>query len=146
MFPTFTLQSKIDVIEKLKALFVNYRPGGNDDTLHREWNHVKNLLLPFLRGVDGWDYSTMDWPTDIPLFNITTNSVAAASAIEIEQVGRGLQSLHLPWVVRIESYDRLCEGVMIGGEELRDLILTKDAIYLWEARPGAITDELRDMA
>lgn len=132
------LASKMAVIEQLKALYKN-DPGQDEDVLQREWKALAEFLSSLFKGAEGWDYSLTEWPMDIPLFNASTNSVTAAITLPVEEICRYLQGLSLPWAVRIESYDRIRDGIMLGGDEWRDLVLTQEVIYLWEPQPGMLS-------
>lgn len=128
------MESKLAVLGLLRTLFSD-RSEADQELLHKEWKTIREWLSSNLPGVEGWDYSLMDWPTEIPLFDGVANTVGISQSIDPCNICKELSKYELPWVVRMECLDRIQNGIMVGGDELGDLVLTKNIIYVWAAQP-----------
>ncbi len=129
------LQSKIEVIEALQSLLNRGEQWDAGDSLQTEWqtiqNHLSTILSPL--GKDGWDYHLMDWPADVPLFNVSLDSSSLSLALSLDDLVSLLSTLHLPWCIRIEHLNRIHYGLMTAGTEQRDLLITQNKVYEWKA-------------
>jgi len=129
------LQSKIELIETLQALFPHEPTPGLDDLLQTEWqtieDHLSAVLTPL--GKMGWDYNLMDWPANIPVFNVSLNNNSLSLALSLNDLASLLSTLQLSWCIRIEHLNRIHNGLMTGGDELRDLLITQNKVYEWKA-------------
>lgn len=124
------------VVGLLRLLFSD-QTEADHELLHKEWKSLCEWLSSSLPGVEGWDYSLMDWPTEIPLFDGVANTVETSLSIDPYSICNELSKYELPWAVRMECLDRIQNGIMVGGDELGDLVLTKNIIYVWTAHPGS---------
>jgi hypothetical protein len=129
------LQSKLEVIEALQSLLDHTRTLDLGDVLQTEWqtiqNHLSAVLTPL--GKEGWDYNLMEWPADVPLFNVSLNNNSLSLALSLDDLASLLSTLHLSWCIRIEQLNRIHNELMIGGDDLRDLLITQNKVYEWKA-------------
>lgn len=126
------LKSKFEVIEVLQSLFKQSELGVD---LQAEWkvisSHLEAALGPL--GRNGWDFALMDWPAKIPLFNVTINKSSLSPTLFVDQLIDLLTTLNLHWCIRIECLNRIQNDLMVGGDDLRDILVTKDKVYEWVA-------------
>ncbi len=129
------LSSKFEVIEVLQSLLGHEQWSGVSDQLQAEWKIISLRLSDVLlgQGKEGWDFALMDWPADVPLFNVSINRATLSAVISIDDLVELLVPLELPWCIRIECLDRIQDNLMVGGDDLRDAVVTKGIVYLWEA-------------
>ena len=129
------LQSKLEVIEVLRSLLNGAQQWEAGDGLQTEWqtieSHLSAILTPL--GKEGWDFHLMDWPADIPVFNVSLNNSSLSLALSLDDLASLLSRLQLPWCIRIEQLNRIHNGLMTGGDELRDLLITQNKVYEWKA-------------
>jgi hypothetical protein len=133
------ISSEIELTERLQSMLATPSKA-DDELLHAEWMKLLGNIRALMQGTEGWDYSLMEWPTDVPLFNICMNSISTASAIHLSEFWKLLQDTKLSWVIRIEFYDRIREGVMYGGDGLQDILLTKNEAHIWTPNPARLIE------
>ena len=75
----------------------------------------------------------MEWPADVPLFNVSLNNNSLSLALSLDDLASLLSTLHLSWCIRIEQLNRIHNELMIGGDDLRDLLITQNKVYEWKA-------------
>jgi len=129
------LQSKLEVIETLQSLLPHEPSPDLDDVLETEWQTIESHLSAVLHplGKEGWDYHLMDWPAKIPVFNVSLNNSSLSLALSLDDLASLLSRLQLPWCIRIEHMNRIQNGLMTGGDALRDLLITQNKVYEWKA-------------
>ena len=129
------LQSKFEVIEVLESFLKQNENFEAGDDLQEEWrvisSHIEKKLI--LLGRDGWDFVLMDWPADVPVFNVTINKASLSSALSVDSLVDLLATLDLFWCIRVECLNRIQNNLMVGGDYLRDILVTKDKVYVWES-------------
>ena len=110
------LKSETEVIEALQSL-MNHAPAcAAEDALHNEWKVIGQYLREILSllGQEGWDFDLMDWPAEVPVFNVVLNSTSLSSALSWDQLASLLASFTLPWCIRIEHLNRIQNGLLVG--------------------------------
>lgn len=129
------LASQTEVHDLLKSLLDHEQVTGSDERLMPEWKVIQQYFSDLLEphGSHGWDFNLMDWPTDVPIFNVSINQCHLKDAVPLEEVRALLATLQMPWCVRMECLDRIQDGIMVGGKELRDIVITKSRMDGWEA-------------
>lgn len=117
----------------LMGLFKREGTGEMDEgLLHEEWRSIEAWMLEHMVGIPLWDYALMDWPADIPMYNIALQNMALQPGFTIEGIQELLSSMTLDWVVRIEWEDRIQDGIMLGGGKMKDCIVMRDEVHVWE--------------
>ena len=129
------LRSPIEVTEALQALLNHAPTYAADDALHSEWKVIEQHLREGLCivGQEGWDFVLMDWPAEVPLFNVVLNNPSLSSALSLDNLVSLLATLRFPWCIRIECLNRIQNGLMVGGDVLRDVLVTQNKVLVWEA-------------
>lgn len=125
--------SEEELVRYLRHLFTPERLAlVDEELLHREWRALESWLSDRMVGMPSWDYSLMDWPVEIPLFDLAINNQALQPNFTLEELQSLLALQTLPWVVRIEWMDRIQEGVMSGGSKLKDCLVQRDRVDVWQ--------------
>ena len=135
-FETIRLHSKNEVIEVLERLLAEKDPDPeNSSKLQREWRVISTCAFDKMSalGREGWDFVLMEWPADVPLFDVTIHNSRISPSLPVEYLHELVSALDLPWIVRVEHIDRIQNGMMVGGEDLRDTLVLKDKVYDWKA-------------
>jgi hypothetical protein len=130
-----TYNSEEELLSFLMGLCTAERWGNFDEELlHREWRELESWISDRMIGVPSWDYALMDWPSEIPLFNVVLNNQALQSDLHLEELQHFLAQQTLPWAVRIEWMDRIHGGTMHGGAKLKDCIVQQDSVQVWDTK------------
>jgi hypothetical protein len=113
--------------------------GDSIDQIQHEWSvlnaHAVEHFKP--KGSEGWDYNLMDWPKEIPLYNISLNSRALKTAVTWNNISAWLADTNLDWRVRVELYDSIQGGTMTLGACLGEMLVARNTASCW----GAFADD-----
>ena len=128
------VHSRTDILKVLQSLTDSQEPCVEASTMRREWETLNSRTAEVLEpyGQDGWDYVLMEWPNDILLFNLIINSKSLYEYLNPIQIYEIINSLTLPWIVRVEFIDRIVNEAMVGGDDLAEWILDKTRFYSWK--------------
>lgn len=129
------LGSRNEILEMLQSLATDFQVLSIEESLmHREWRFLNARMAEMLEphGREGWDYMLMEWPCDVPLFNLIINAKPLQNCISPVQLHELLSSLTLPWLIRAEFFDRIVDGTMVGGNDLAEWLIDKTRFYFWQ--------------
>ncbi|MEZ0277095.1 MAG: hypothetical protein ACAH88_19450 [Roseimicrobium sp.] len=105
----------------------------DESLLHCEWKQIENAAYALLEngGLPSWDFTLMDWPSEIPYFFCVVNNRNLAESITLSRVHRWLQGLTLPWHIVLECYDNIHGKLMQLGDDLGEAMLTHEGGHYW---------------
>jgi hypothetical protein len=111
---------------------------GESDT--KEFLTLRSAIVEILdaRGTEEWDYSLTYVPLDIRIICVALNNVRLFETRLVELFREALGLCRAAWGVRFEIYDNIRGNTMIGGDNIGEILITRDGAVGWKNPDSSI--------